>query len=68
MVKKIRFTIDALGEVKLDVEGAVGAECDRLTESFEKSLGLVGKKERKDSYFVTEQNEFQGTLAGDAHD
>jgi len=65
MVKKVRFTIDAQGEVHLDVQGAVGGECDALTQPFEAKLGLVAAKERKDSYFATEQTDLQQTTQGD---
>lgn len=61
MVKKVKFTIDANGEVKMDVEGAVGAECDKLTEAFENTLGTVARKERKDSYYATESLEHSQT-------
>jgi hypothetical protein len=68
MVKKVRFTIDSRGEVSLDVQGAIGSECDRLTEKFEKKLGLVGNKIRKDGYFASEQSSIHEALAGDAND
>jgi hypothetical protein len=55
-MKKMRFTIDAQGEVQVDVEGAVGAECDSLTSPFEERLGIVARKDRKDSYFQTEES------------
>jgi hypothetical protein len=68
MVKKLKFTIDANGEVQLDVQGAVGAECDKLTEPFEAQLGIVARKERKDSYYESQENEFQHTTSGGSLD
>jgi hypothetical protein len=60
MVKQIRFKISSTGEVEMDVQGAVGSECDSLTEGFEGVLGNVLSKERKDSYFKTETSFEQG--------
>ncbi|MBY0371272.1 DUF2997 domain-containing protein [bacterium] len=59
MVKKIRFTIDAQGEVHLDVQGTVGAECDALTAPFEDKLGIVASKQRKDTFFSNQEQETQ---------
>ncbi len=64
MVKKIRFTISADGEVKLDVQGTVGAECDALTAPFEARLGTLSSKQRKDSYFSAEEQSSVETTAG----
>ena len=51
MVKKIKFQISPTGEVNLSVEGAVGAECEALSRPFEQELGIVAKKEYKDSFY-----------------
>jgi len=53
MVKKMKFTVDAHGQVSVSVEGAVGAECDQMTAPFEEALGTVSKKVRKDAFFQT---------------
>lgn len=51
-MKRIRFKIDKDGEVKLEVEGAVGEECDAMTEPFEDALGIVTAKERKAAFYA----------------
>lgn len=55
-MKQIKFKIDAEGEVTVEVEGAVGAECDLMTEPFEERLGVISEKNRKQEYFQDEQN------------
>lgn len=57
MVKKIKFKIDAEGNVELDVEGAQGKECESMTKPFEKALGFTKSTTFKDSYY---QEEVQG--------
>jgi hypothetical protein len=57
MVKKIRFDISPDGEVSVNVECATGTECERLTQPFEESLGMVSKKEYKDAYFSSSEHE-----------
>ena len=57
MVKKIKFTVDNDGQVSISVEGAVGSECDAMTAPFEEALGTISKKERKDAYYLTQQEE-----------
>ena len=52
MVKRIKFHISSEGEISLDVEGTVGAQCEDLTAPFEKILGTTGRRERKDSYYA----------------
>lgn len=56
MVKKIKFQISSTGEVSLSVEGAVGAECEAFSQPFEQELGIVAKKEYKDSFYQEPQN------------
>jgi len=51
MAKKIKFHISSDGEVKLDVEGAVGNECEAMTKPFEEALGIVADRKHKDSYY-----------------
>lgn len=55
MVGRIRFHIDADGEVQVSVEGVTGTKCEALTEPFEKALGTVAQREHKDSYYQTEE-------------
>lgn len=54
MVKKMKFVINDEGEVTISVEGAQGAECEKMSAPFEAALGKVEKKEYKDSYFQNE--------------
>ncbi len=66
-MKKVKFTIDPTGEVSMDVLGTVGAECDSLTNPFEAVLGTVGRKERKDSFYATEESvQVENSLGGSA--
>jgi hypothetical protein len=52
MVKRIKFKIDSQGEVRLDVSGAEGADCEDLTKPFEQVLGSVLERSYKDSYYI----------------
>lgn len=60
-MKKIRFKIGPEGEIAMDVEGTVGAECDAFTEPFESRLGTVKEKTRKDAFFETEAQNLETT-------
>ena len=51
-IEKIKFNISSDGEVMLNVEGVVGKKCNDLSYPFEQRLGIVSKKELKDSFFV----------------
>ncbi len=62
MVKKIKFTIDAQGEVQLDVQGTVGSECEQLTEAFEERLGALARRDLKDAYYQTTQTDHETSL------
>ena len=53
-MKEIIFKIDAEGEIQMEVQGVVGSKCDDFTAPFEKSLGVVAKKELKPQYFESE--------------
>jgi len=53
-MKSIVFKIDSDGEIAVEVRGAAGADCDTLTDPFEKSLGILSKKERKPEFFNQE--------------
>ena len=57
MVKRIKFFIDAKGEVSLTVEGVQGKECEGLTEPFESFLGKVTQREFKETYYAPVTNE-----------
>lgn len=54
MVKTIRFTVSPEGQIAVNVEGATGAECERMTRDFEAALGTVVQREYKDSYYATD--------------
>ncbi|MCB9060126.1 MAG: DUF2997 domain-containing protein [Halobacteriovoraceae bacterium] len=51
MVKKVNIKIDKTGKVELDVQNAVGNECEKWTEMLENALGEVKQRELKDSYY-----------------
>ena len=56
------FQISESGEVTVSVEGAQGSSCEKLTEPFEKALGVTASRIYKDSYFtVPEQTSSQET-------
>lgn len=62
MVKKIKFHISSSGEVTLDVQGAAGKECEKLTEPFESVLGPVQKRIFQDSYYQSEEDNQSKTI------
>jgi hypothetical protein len=64
-MKKMRFTIDSQGEVSVDVLGVVGSGCDSFTNPFEQILGVVARKDRKDSYYVVEDVAQVGNSIGE---
>lgn len=53
--KSIHITIDSDGSVKMDVQGALGAECTDLTAPFEAAIGNVSKRDFKSEYYASEQ-------------
>lgn len=54
-MKKIKATIRKDGTVKIEVIGAVGAECLDLTRALEKRLGIQsGERELKQEYYESE--------------
>jgi DNA-binding transcriptional regulator LsrR (DeoR family) len=52
--KDIFFTIDENGEVKIEVKGAPGEDCMKLTKEIEEALGLVGERTMTSEYFQKE--------------
>ncbi len=52
MVKKLTFTIDANGEVKMEASGFTGSECESFSKPFEEALGTLSQREHKDTYYV----------------
>jgi hypothetical protein len=67
MVKRMTFSIDESGEVTINVEGAEGSECEKMTGPFEDALGKVAVRKHKDSYFSETASELNQELNGDSH-
>jgi hypothetical protein len=54
-MKKIKITLHKDGTQKVEVLGAVGAECVEFTKELEKRLGKpIGERELKPEYDLTE--------------
>jgi hypothetical protein len=53
--KDIFFTIDENGEVKIEVKGAPGEDCMKLTREIEEALGLVGDRQMTGEYYQREE-------------
>lgn len=49
--REIQFTIDADGNVSLQVLGVKGADCEKLTREIEEALGLVQSRERTSEFW-----------------
>lgn len=49
--REIKFTIDENGEVSIQVVGAKGEECERLTREIELALGVVGTRQHTSEYY-----------------
>jgi hypothetical protein len=55
-MKKIKITLHKDGTQKVEVIGAVGAECLQFTAELEKRLGVpLGERELKPEYEATER-------------
>lgn len=50
-MSRVRVKISAEGEVHLEVSGALGTQCDALTEALEREVGTTLRKERKAEYY-----------------
>jgi Protein of unknown function (DUF2997) len=57
MAKRIAVEIDNEGEVKIEVFGATGAECEALTSEIEAALGKVTDRKRKREYYQQRQTQ-----------
>ena len=53
--KDIFFTIDENGEVKIEVKGAPGEDCLKLTKEIEEALGLVGERTHTSEFYQREE-------------
>ncbi len=63
--KNITFTIDENGEVKIEVKGAPGEDCMKLTKEIEEALGMVGERSMTSEYFQQEETKVEvGTGGG----
>ena len=51
----IKFIIRQDGTVTVEVIGAVGNECERLTKNIEDKLGVVQRVEHKPEYYEQKQ-------------
>lgn len=57
--KDIFFTIDENGEVKIEVKGAPGEDCMKLTKEIEEALGLVGERTMTSEYYLQEEQKIE---------
>lgn len=57
--KDIFFTIDENGEVKIEVKGAPGEDCMKLTKEIEEALGLVSDRQMTSEYFQQEEQKVE---------
>lgn len=48
---RIKFRVDAQGQVHIDVDGVEGQSCAELTAAFEKALGIKVEVQEKPEYF-----------------
>ncbi len=53
--KDIFFTIDENGEVKIEVKGAPGEDCMKLTKEIEEALGLVEDRSMTSEFYQKEE-------------
>lgn len=57
--KDIFFTIDENGEVKIEVKGAPGEDCMKLTKEIEEALGLVSDRQMTSEFFQKEEQQVE---------
>lgn len=57
--KDIFFTIDENGEVKIEVKGAPGEDCMKLTKEIEEALGLVEERSMTAEYYQQEETKVE---------
>ena len=55
--QQVELIIRPDGTVEESVSGVSGPECEALTESFEKALGVVTEREKKAEYFDNSQKQ-----------
>ena len=49
---EIQFNIDDEGNVSIEVKGAPGSECEKITREIEEALGVVTSRERTSEFYV----------------
>ena len=57
--KTVSFTIDENGEVKIEVKGAPGEDCMKLTKEIEEALGLVEERSMTSEYYQQEETHIE---------
>lgn len=50
--REIQFQIDDEGNVSIQVKGASGGECERITREIEEALGIVQSRERTSEFYI----------------
>lgn len=61
--REIRFSIDDAGNVAIEVQGAVGDECETMTRDIEEALGIVSSRERTSSYYQSQNTSLDDTVS-----
>lgn len=54
--QELEITITNTGDVSINVHGAKGAACLELTKDIEEALGLVVDREKKSSFYETDES------------
>lgn len=54
--QELEITITSTGDVSINVHGAKGATCLELTKDIEEALGLVVDREKKSSFYETDES------------
>ena len=57
--KDIFFTIDENGEVKIEVKGAPGEDCLKLTKEIEEALGIVEERSMTAEFYQKEEQQVE---------
>jgi Protein of unknown function (DUF2997) len=58
---RVEVIISEDGEAQVEVFGAHGAECEKITDDLEKSFGKTTKRSRKSEYYQQTQSRDQET-------
>jgi hypothetical protein len=60
--REIQFKIDDDGNVSIEVKGATGSECERITREIEEALGIVQSRERTSEFYIEAETTEKATL------